>query len=106
MIITKPNNFDLDQIYASGQCFRWEILEHNDYIMPISNMWLRIRCTETELRINNAFLSRRGNAWEYYFDFDTDYSKIETELYHTHDKYLIKCYEHSKGIRILRQDLR
>ena len=27
MIITKPKNFDLDQIYASGQCFRWEKLE-------------------------------------------------------------------------------
>ena len=27
MIIVKPKNFDLDQIYASGQCFRWEKLE-------------------------------------------------------------------------------
>ena len=37
MIIAKPKNFDLDQIYASGQCFRWEKRQAGGYYLPIGN---------------------------------------------------------------------
>lgn len=109
MIITKPKNCDLDQIYASGQCFRWEKLESiydSDYVIPLYDTVLRATdYDEAELRIDDRADGLSRFVWEYYFDLITDYLKIETEVYHTHDKYLIKCYEHSKGIRILRQDL-
>ena len=101
MIITKPKNFDLDQIYASGQVFRWE-KNFNAY-------WLYCLSKSTYLMQTNNEIITVGGVREFefndYFDFDTDYLVIETEVYHTRDKYLIKCYEHSKGIRILRQDL-
>lgn len=105
MIINKPKNLDLGQIYASGQVFRWDMLDHNDYLIPLSDTWLSIHSNATELEIDDIFCLCRKDAWENYFDFATDYLEIETEVYHTHDEYLIKCYEHSKGIRILRQDL-
>ena len=44
LIIAKPNNFDLDQIYASGQCFRWKKLEEGydtDYVIPLYDTVLR-----------------------------------------------------------------
>lgn len=103
MIIKKPKNFDLDQIYASGQVFRWG---KDDYI---GGYWLYCFSKETIVSQTDEqiIISRNNIVYEIddYFDLDTDYSKIESEVYHTHDKYLIKCYEHSKGIRILRQDL-
>ena len=101
LIIAKPKNFDLDQIYASGQVFRWE--------KNLNAYWLHcITQNIYVMQTNNEIISVGGvGEFEFndYFDLNTDYSKIETEVYHTHDKYLIKCYEHSKGIRILRQDL-
>lgn len=101
MIITKPKNFDLDQIYASGQVFRWE-KNLNAYWLHCITQYIYV------MQTNNEIISVGGvGEFEFndYFDLNTDYSKIETEVYHTHDKYLIQCYEHSKGIRILRQDL-
>lgn len=104
MIITKPKNFNLDQIYASGQVFRWEKNKDED-----ESYWLYCFRRETKVKQIDCkiFVSRYDIPYEFndYFDLNTDYLEIETEVYHTHDKYLIKCYEHSKGIRILRQDL-
>lgn len=109
LIIAKPKNFDLDQIYKSGQCFRWEKLEEgydSDYVIPLYDTVLRATDYEqTKMRIDDRAEGCSRFLWEHYFDLITNYLKIETEVYHTHDKYLIKCYEHSKGIRILRQDL-
>lgn len=99
MIITKPKNFDLDQIYASGQVFRWEKIRDGAYYVPIDNCYQSIQQQDEKLMLVPNLSIKR------YFDLDTDYLEIETEVYRTHDKYLIKCYEHSKGIRILRQDL-
>ena len=109
LIIAKPKNFDLDQIYASGQCFRWEKLEEgydSDYVIPLYDTVLRATdYKQTMIRIDDRAYGCSRFVWEHYFDLITNYLKIETEVYHTRDKYLIKCYEHSKGIRILRQDL-
>lgn len=109
MIIAKPKNFNLDQIYASGQVFRWEKLEEeydSDYVIPLFDTVLRVTdYKETMLHIDDCAYGCSRFLWENYFDLNTNYLAIETEVYHTHDKYLIKCYEHSKGIRILRQDL-
>ena len=105
MIIKKPKNFDLDQIYASGQVFRWEEGFYGGYYLPIGDGNNRISLKEDE----KIFYCNEPAGYHEkifnYFDLDTDYKEIEKEVYHTHDKYLAKCYEHSKGIRILRQDL-
>lgn len=104
MIIKKPKNFNLDQIYASGQCFRWDrdlVLGVQGYKIPIEDKEINT----VEIGFDLFIQSNHGYSFINYFDLETDYLEIETEVYHTHDKYLIKCYEHSKGIRILRQDL-
>lgn len=101
MIITKPKNFDLDQIYASGQCFRWEKRHDNEYYIQINDKKYRFFDSRKNLI---SFGEENQSIIENYFDLNTDYLEIETEVYHTH-QYLIKCYEHGKGIRILRQDL-
>lgn len=101
MIIEKPKNFDLDQIYKSGQCFRWEKDAMCGYMITIADKAIRIDESVDELYV----LSKHENEVKDYFDFETNYLDIEAEVYHTRDQYLIKCYEFGKGIRILRQDL-
>ena len=58
LIIAKPKNFDLDQIYASGQCFRWEKLEEgygSDYVIPLYDTVLRATDYEqTKMRIDTV----------------------------------------------------
>ena len=102
MIIAKPKNFDLDQIYASGQCFRWGKRDTSEYRIPIKD---RNYFFNESRKYLTVFGEENRNIIKDYFDFETNYLEIETEVYHTYDKYLIECYEHSKGIRILRQDL-
>ena len=105
MIIKKPKNFDLDQIYASGQVFRWEERPSGGYYMPIGDGNNKISLEEDETILFTGDPTNYYKNIFDYFDLGTNYLEIETEVYHTYDKYLIKCYEHSKGIRILRQDL-
>lgn len=105
MIIEKPKNFDLDQIYASGQVFRWEIKPTGGYYMPIGQCNNVISLTEDEERFYSGEPIEYHEKIFYYFDLGTNYQRIGEAVYHTYDKYLIKCYEHSKGIRILRQNL-
>lgn len=105
MVIRKPKNFDLDQIYASGQCFRWKERLTGGYYVPIVDGNNKISLEEDETRLFTGEPARYYKNIFNYFDLGTNYLEIETEVYHTYDKYLIKCYEHGKGIRILRQDL-
>lgn len=101
MIIKKPKNFDLYQMYESGQCFRWIPMRFGDYVIPINGKRIEVICNQQFLMVHDD----DARAVKKYFDLKTNYLEIETEVYHTHDKYLIKCYEFGKGIRILRQDL-
>ena len=101
MIITKLENFDLDQIYASGQVFRWKKSSMLGYKIPISGKDVTI----SEIVSDVFSKSDCENEIRNYFDLGTNYLDIEAEVYRTHDKYLIRCYECGRGIRILRQDL-
>lgn len=103
MIITKPKNFDLDQIYESGQVFRWEERPSGGYYLPIGDSVIAI--DEDDRKFYSTESHEYCQKVYDYFDLSTNYLKIETEVYRTHDKYLIQCYEHSKGIHILRQNL-
>ena len=102
---TKPKNFDLDQIYASGQCFRWERLSDYRYSIPVSDAFIDVFNGKNGIVINSNICGCKQNVCECYFDLETNYLDVEAEAYRTHDKYLIRCYECGKGIRILRQDL-
>ncbi len=101
MVIKMPYNFDLDQIYKSGQCFRWEQHGWFGYRIPISGEEIKICEIGSEIFIQ----SDREDVIRDYFDLDANYLDIESEVYCTRDWYLMKCYEFGKGIRILRQDL-
>lgn len=104
LIIKKPKNFDLNQIYESGQVFRWKKLGDNEYLIPYADALCKVECNDTEIIIDNTNAYIPKYSWLHYFDLDRDYEEIEYEVYQTKDMYLIKCYEHAKGIRILKQN--
>jgi len=102
------NNFDIEQIMKSGQCFRIREIEpkkyaviHREYCTTITekdNGNYTFDCTDQEMR----------DVWMRYFDLNTPtseiYERIEPKIDKS-DKYLMAAVEYGKGLRILRQDL-
>ena len=104
MLLTVDDDFDLDRIADSGQCFRWEPFDgdtyrivHREFCLYISQRSdgkFLLECEEEEYR----------SVWHNYFDLDTDYRSIRSRIEKSADPFLYAASESEKGIRILRQD--
>ena len=103
MILKEIQNFDLNQIANSGQCFRWKrtrenayLVIHKDKVVTISQLGggaFRLDCSEEDFT----------NTWKQYFDLSEDYGKIIKSI-DPRDEYLMAAGQTAQGIRILRQD--
>ena len=104
MFFCPQDDFDLNRIAESGQCFRWEPQEDGGYRIPFQNSCLYIRdlgngkfeldCSDEEFQA----------LWRDYFDLDTDYSGIRARVDRLQDPFLYCAAQAEQGIRILRQD--
>ena len=104
MNITITDDFNLEKIAESGQCFRWKKIDDTTwrivagerciYVSDLSNQQYRFDCDESSFR---AF-------WAYYFDLDENYQRIRDRISPVDDPFLWAAMEQQKGIRILRQD--
>lgn len=99
MKITVNDYFDLDKIKESGQTFRARKLDDNMYRFISLNHVLYI----SKVCDNSYDVSCSKDEWTSYwynfFDLDRCYKDIITE-----DEFARKCFNCSKGIRILRQE--
>lgn len=104
MTITITDDFDLEKIAASGQCFRWQKVnektcriiaaDHCLYISQDVNQTYQVDCDESTFQAE----------WYSYFDLDESYQAIRERIAPEQDPFLWQAMEHEKGIRILRQD--
>ena len=104
MILTINDDFDLEKIADSGQCFRWEKtgeaawrILHQDRCLRIEALGGRrfaLDCSRAELEA----------VWRDYFDLDEDYEQIRARIDPAADPFLYAAAERERGIRILRQD--
>ena len=105
MRIDIKDDFDLEKIAGSGQCFRWERIGPQEYRIPFREECLRIRHTGG----NSYELDCTGvefeQIWKGYFDLEENYSVIRSRIDPDEDPYLFWAAEKGKGIRILRQDM-
>lgn len=111
MKITITDDFDLNKIAYSGQCFRVRQLGENtfrfitgEHIVTITNLdnghhqnnpnhSLEVSCDSHEWQ----------SIWHKYFDLTTDYSKIRA-LIPERDRFLRDASDLGSGIRILKQN--
>lgn len=103
MIQITKENFDLEQIYKSGQCFRMAQESGSLYSVIAGERYLEVErqgsrylfhCEEAEFE----------NFWKNYFDLDSDYAAYREKI-DSADSYLMRAADFGSGIRILRQDL-
>ena len=105
MIISVSDDFDLDAIARSGQCFRWAKTPDGSYWIPHRDKCLYIQ-SEGE---NRYTLDCSGddyeNIWSAYFDLGEDYRLVRSRIDPERDPFLHRAAASCRGIRILRQDL-
>ncbi|MCR4648448.1 MAG: DNA-3-methyladenine glycosylase 2 family protein [Lachnospiraceae bacterium] len=102
MELKVKDDFDLEVIAESGQCFRFNKAENNTYrivafgrvltIEKIKENTFKLDCSKDDCK----------KIWYPYFDMDTDYSAIRKKV--GDNTFLKECADYSKGMRILRQD--
>ncbi len=103
MIISINDDFDLNKIMNSGQCFRVINVGDDTYRFITGQNILFMRKTADnryEVSCDKKICNR---VWHNYFDLDTDYSAIRGTV-PQNDHFLSTCAEEGAGIRILNQD--
>ena len=104
MIISISDDFDLDRIADSGQCFRWNKTGSSSYRIIAGEACLDITHLQEDRYELSCTKAAFEGFWQDYFDLREDYRSIRERIEPAQDPFLWQAMEHEKGIRILRQD--
>lgn len=103
MRIRIDDDFDLEKIRDSGQCFRVEPFEDGTYRFISSNQYLYIRRSSPGYYQVKCRRGAWDKFWRVYFDLDRNYHIIRSHI-PASDPFLQAAAQAGRGIRILRQD--
>ncbi len=96
-MVIKNKYLNLDQIYDSGQVFKW-YKEDGYYVVIHQNK--AVKCVQREDGID---IDSEDEEFLHYFDLNRSYQDI-ISFYKGRDAFLDKAVNFGKGIRILNQD--
>ncbi len=102
MIKIKDEDFDIEKIADSGQCFRMNRMPDGSWTAVAGDKCCSIREYADKAAVIEC-PEEDDVFWKEYFDLDTDYSKYRSAA-DTSDAFLTAACEYGKGIRILKQD--
>lgn len=102
MVTVETNNFSIEQICESGQCFRMNKVDESTYVVIAFGKYLEMRQRQDKVTF---YCSRKEyeTIWLDYFDLNVDYSQYIDSVVES-DSYLHKTVQFGNGIRILKQD--
>lgn len=109
MLKIQTENFSLEQIWQSGQCFRMTQTENSSdeakimYEIIAGHRYLEAASSDKEC-IFYCSEEEFGEFWRDYFDLESNYGDYISRI-NPRDAYLCKAAQTGWGIRILRQDL-
>ena len=108
-VIKIHDDFDMQKIAESGQCFRAVEVESGVYRFTTKNHVVYIKKVDDESYQVSCSPVEWESVWAEYFDLETNYSEVRQELLHFAERtpfaeYLDAAIEFGKGIRILRQE--
>jgi len=94
----KVEDFNIEQIAESGQCFRWNKLGDMNYIGIVGDDVCEIKQQGNEVTVEGIDEEKFIN----YFDIKRNYKKIKN--FYSNDIILEDAIKYGEGIRILNQD--
>lgn len=103
IIVEDVSDFELTQTLECGQCFRYDKVGDNDYVIVAMNKMLHIEQKGNNIIFYNTSSEEYHDIWEKYFDLDRDYGKIKRELI-KRDKKISDAIATQGGIHILNQE--
>lgn len=103
ILIEEIEHFDLKQTLECGQCFRYESISDNEYIVIAKNRMLHIKQKDNILFFYNSTMEEVQTIWLPYFDLNRDYGAIKNWL-NDRDNLIGEAIEQKSGVRILNQD--
>ena len=101
--VNNVEDFDLGQTLECGQCFRFNKIKDNEYIIVAHHIMQRVGQVQDSVIFYNCDIDTFNNIWYEYFDFGTNYKEIKDYLLQYDDK-LKEAIEKKNGIRILKQE--
>lgn len=101
--ITDMQDFDLEQTFMCGQCFRWNKTAENAFAGVAYGKVLKISISDGVFVFHQTTREDYYNIWEKYFDLPRNYGEIKKNL--AVDEIMEKAIGAGSGIRILRQDI-
>ena len=73
IVIKGVKNFNIKQILECGQCFRWEKISDNNYIIVAYRRVIEVVQNGNDVTIYNTNLKDFEEIWQDYFDLNTEY---------------------------------
>ncbi len=103
MLFKTQDDFDLEKIYKSGQCFRINKSENCTYRFITGDNVLHIKNIDKGIFEVDCSQNKWDEIWHNYFDLGRNYSKIRHDIYED-DIILSQMAQFGKGVRIVRQE--
>lgn len=101
IIINGIKDFNVTHIFDCGQCFRWNKEEDDSYTGVVKNKVINVEQHDSTVIFNNITINDYNMVKEY-FDLDTDYAEIKSNI--NNDEIMAEAIKFGSGIRILNQD--
>lgn len=105
MQVTIKDDFDLEKIIDSGQCFRGKCLEDGSYRFISGESVIYLRPEDREAGVYTVSCDRESweTTWFPFFDLERCYSEIAVSESGKHE-FVDQAIAHGRGVRLLRQD--
>lgn len=103
IILTNFENFDLNETFNCGQCFRWNEKSENDFVGVAKGKVLEIIKNGKNIILKDVSGKEFKEIWFNYFDLGLDYDIPKKQISKLHPV-LKKASEFAPGIRILQQE--
>lgn len=103
IILTEYESFVISQTLECGQCFRFESVGEENYVVIAFGRILNIYQDGETIVFKNTSEEEFKNIWINYFDLNRNYDDIKKKI-SENDEILKKAVEYAPGIRILNQD--
>ena len=105
MQVTIKDDFDLEKIIDSGQCFRGKCLEDGSYRFISGDSVIYLRAKEGEPGVYTVSCDQKSweTIWFPFFDLERCYSEIAVLESGKHE-FVDQAIAHGRGVRLLRQD--